>query len=169
MEAHRSEQVAVAAHGTPGRTARRPTLPGPGPLPDLRGAGGGHRPGGGAVTYFPAIPQAPTLISLAILKFFLIASIYMHLRYDSRVFSAFFMIGLILATGMLVSFLASSRAHPRLPVSATAPTPAPTTGAPWPRRPALARSHQGERQRDCPWRRARSGCAGPSSRTSCWG
>ena len=68
-----------------------------------------------AVTYFPAIPQAPTLISLAILKFFLIASIYMHLRYDSRVFSAFFMIGLILATGMLVSFLASSRPTPGCP------------------------------------------------------
>ena len=32
MEAHRSEQVAVAARtGRPGRTARRPTLPGPGP------------------------------------------------------------------------------------------------------------------------------------------
>jgi uncharacterized membrane protein len=82
------------------------------------------------VTYFPAIPQAPALILLAVLKFFLIASIYMHLRYDSRVFSAFFMIGLILATGMLVSFLALFTAHPRLPVSATAPTPAATTGTP---------------------------------------
>ena len=128
MEAHRSEQVAVAAHGAP------------------RGAGAEAHPSRArtyflifvvlvvvtalevAVTYFPAIPQAPTLIPLAILKFFLIASIYMHLRYDSRVFSAFFMIGLILATGMLVSFLALFTAHPRLPVSATAPTPAATAG-----------------------------------------
>ena len=130
MEAHRSEQVAVGAHGAPGAH------------------GAEAHPSRArtyflifvvlvvvtaaevAVTYFPAIPQAPTLISLAILKFFLIASIYMHLRYDSRVFSAFFMIGLILATGMLVSFLALFTAHPRLPVSATAPTPAPTTGTP---------------------------------------
>jgi cytochrome c oxidase subunit 4 len=80
-----------------------------------------------AVTYFPAIPQAPTLILLAVLKFFLIASIYMHLRYDSRVFSAFFMIGLILATGMLVSFMALFTAHYRLPLSDTAPPPAATT------------------------------------------
>lgn len=125
MEAHRSEQVAVAAHGAPGAEAH--------PsrartyflifvvLVVVTAAEV-------AVTYFPAIPQAPTLILLAILKFFLIASIYMHLRYDSRVFSAFFMIGLILATGMLVSFMALFTAHPRLPVSATAPTPAATTG-----------------------------------------
>jgi cytochrome c oxidase subunit 4 len=130
MEAHRSEQVAVAAqgaHGAPGAEAH--------PsrartyflifvvLVVVTAAEV-------AVTYFPAIPQAPTLILLAALKFFLIASIYMHLRYDSRVFSAFFMVGLFLATGMLISFMALFTAHPRLPVSATAPTPAPTTGTP---------------------------------------
>ena len=100
-----------------------------------------------AVTYFPAIPQAPTLISLAILKFFLIASIYMpalrqpgllrllHDRPDPGHGDAGLVPGLF------------TDAHPRLPVSATAPTPAPAlrravAGG----RDALARSHQGERQ-----------------------
>jgi hypothetical protein len=71
-----------------------------------------------AVTYFPeTIPQAPTLITLAVVKFALIAGFYMHLRYDSRVFSALFMCGLILAAGMLFSFLALFTAHHREPIT----------------------------------------------------
>jgi cytochrome c oxidase subunit IV len=129
MEAHRSEQVAVAAHGAPGAHGSAEAHPSRARtyflifvvLVVVTAAEV-------AVTYFPAIPQAPSLILLATLKFFLIASIYMHLRYDSRAFSAFFLAGLILAAGMLISFMALFTAHPRLPVTATAPTPAPATG-----------------------------------------
>ena len=73
------------------------------------------------VTYFPQIPQAPTLISLAVVKFLLIAAFYMHLKYDSRVFAAFFILGLIIAAGMLFSFLALFTAHYREPYTPSEP------------------------------------------------
>jgi caa(3)-type oxidase subunit IV len=98
-----------------------------------------------AVTYFPAIPQLPALLVLAVFKFLLIAGFYMHLKYDSRVFSAFFIIGLILAVGMLFSFLALFAAHHREPFVPTAPqealsTPvAGATGAGTAATPAAAR------------------------------
>jgi cytochrome c oxidase subunit 4 len=77
-----------------------------------------------AVTYVPGLSHtvlAAILIVLAVLKFFLIASFYMHLRYDSRVFSAFFILGLIIAAGMLFSFLALFTAHYREPYTASQP------------------------------------------------
>ena len=64
---------------------------------------------------------AAILIALAVLKFFLIAAFYMHLKYDSRVFAAFFILGLIIATGMLFSFLALFTAHYREPYTASQP------------------------------------------------
>ena len=73
------------------------------------------------VTYFPQIPQAPTLIALAVVKFLLIAAFYMHLKYDSRVFAAFFILGLIIAAGMLFSFLALFTAHYREPYTPSEP------------------------------------------------
>jgi cytochrome c oxidase subunit 4 len=81
------------------------------------------------VTYFPQIPQAPTLIALAVVKFFLIAAFFMHLKYDSRVFSALFILGLIIAAGMLFSFLALFTAHYREPFTATEPTSSATVTA----------------------------------------
>ncbi len=85
-----------------------------------------------AVTYFPAIPQLPSLLAMALLKFGLIAAFYMHLRFDSRAFSAFFIIGLILATGMLFSFLALFTAHYREPYEPLVEEtlPATTSGTP---------------------------------------
>ncbi len=80
-----------------------------------------------AVTYFPDIPQLPALLILAVFKFLLIAGFYMHLKYDSRVFSAFFIIGLILAMGMLFSFLALFTAHHREPFVPPAPQEALST------------------------------------------
>jgi caa(3)-type oxidase subunit IV len=68
-----------------------------------------------AVTYFPAIPQLPALLSLAAIKFFLIAAFYMHLRFDSRLFSALFIVGLLIAMGMLFSFMGLFTAHYREP------------------------------------------------------
>jgi cytochrome c oxidase subunit 4 len=62
----------------------------------------------------------PTLLVLAILKFATIAAFYMHLRYDSRAFSALFIVGLLLAVGMLFTLQALFTAHHRLPFDATA-------------------------------------------------
>jgi cytochrome c oxidase subunit IV len=86
-----------------------------------------------AVTYVPGLSHtvlAAILLALAALKFFLIASFYMHLKYDSRVFAAFFILGLIIATGMLFSFLALFTAHYREPYTASQPATliAPGTG-----------------------------------------
>ncbi len=80
-----------------------------------------------AVTYFPAIPQLPALLLMAVFKFLLIAGFYMHLKYDSRVFSAFFIIGLVLGIGMLFSFLGLFTAHSREPFVPTAPPEAVAT------------------------------------------
>src|SRR5215208_5950791 len=48
---------------------------------------------------FSPVPggTVPPLIILALAKFFMIAAFYMHLKQDSRVFSGFFITGLILA------------------------------------------------------------------------
>jgi hypothetical protein len=45
----------------------------------------------------------------------LIAAFYMHLTYDSRLFSALFIVGLLIAMGMLFSFLGLFAAHYREP------------------------------------------------------
>lgn len=72
------------------------------------------------VTYIPGIREAPyilipVLVALAILKFGTIAAFYMHLRFDSRVFSAFFLLGLVIAVGMFFSFVGVFTAHHREP------------------------------------------------------
>ena len=55
------------------------------------------------------------LIVLAAAKFFMIAAFYMHLKQDSRLFTAFFIVGLILALGMWASFMGLFTAHYREP------------------------------------------------------
>ena len=55
------------------------------------------------------------LLVLAGAKFFMIAAFYMHLKQDSRLFTAFFVIGLILALGMWGSFMGLFTAHYREP------------------------------------------------------
>jgi cytochrome c oxidase subunit 4 len=62
----------------------------------------------------------PSLLLLAILKFATIAGYYMHLRFDSRAFSALFLVGLILAAGLLFTLQALFTAHHRLPFDAAA-------------------------------------------------
>ncbi len=68
-----------------------------------------------SITYFPSLPQVPLLLLFALLKGSTIALFYMHLRYDSRLFSGFFLVGLILAASMLLTLMALFLAHPRLP------------------------------------------------------
>ena len=55
------------------------------------------------------------LIVLAAAKFFMIAAFYMHLKQDSRLFTAFFIVGLVLAVGMWGSFMGLFTAHYREP------------------------------------------------------
>jgi hypothetical protein len=44
----------------------------------------------------------------------------MHLRFDSRAFSALFIVGLLLAMGMLFTLMALFTAHDRLPFDVAA-------------------------------------------------
>ena len=60
-------------------------------------------------------PLIVPLLILAALKFGMIAAFYMHLKQDSRVFTAFFILGLILAVGMLFTFMGLFTAHSREP------------------------------------------------------
>jgi cytochrome c oxidase subunit IV len=66
------------------------------------------------------IPIAVPLIALAIAKFLMIAAFYMHLKGDSRVFTAFLAVGLILAIGMWLTFQGLFTAHYREPFDETA-------------------------------------------------
>src|SRR5688500_13088271 len=55
------------------------------------------------------------LLVLAAAKFMMIAAFYMHLKQDSRLFTAFFIVGLILALGMWGTFMGLFTAHSREP------------------------------------------------------
>ena len=68
-----------------------------------------------AVTYFPAIPQLPALLTMAAAKFALIAAFYMHLKFDHRIFTALLAFGLVIAVGMLFTMLGTFAAHYREP------------------------------------------------------
>jgi cytochrome c oxidase subunit 4 len=54
---------------------------------------------------FLQVILVPLLIILAILKFILVAAFYMHLHFDSRVFSALFIFPLGLATLIVLSLM----------------------------------------------------------------
>lgn len=48
----------------------------------------------------------PLLLLLSAAKFSLVAGYYMHLKFDSRLFTGFFVSGLAVAAAVIVSFLA---------------------------------------------------------------
>ncbi len=58
-----------------------------------------------AVTYLP-VPRIPVLVPLAILKAALVALFYMHLKYDRRVFSAIFLMGVLMAVVLMFALIA---------------------------------------------------------------
>jgi cytochrome c oxidase subunit 4 len=49
----------------------------------------------------------PALLIMMAIKFFMIASIFMHLKFDSRIFSMMFYTGLFLAIFVYIVFLAT--------------------------------------------------------------
>jgi cytochrome c oxidase subunit 4 len=58
-----------------------------------------------AAFYIPALASVlvPTLLALSAAKFGLVVMFYMHLRFDSRVFTGVFVVGLILAAFMVTA------------------------------------------------------------------
>jgi cytochrome c oxidase subunit 4 len=49
----------------------------------------------------------PVLIILMVVKFFIVAAYFMHLKFDSKIFTWMFYSGLFLAIGVYVAFLAT--------------------------------------------------------------
>lgn len=60
-----------------------------------------------AVFYIPAMHPVlvPTLLSLSATKFGLVTSFYMHLKFDSRVFSWLFYVPMLIAALVIVALL----------------------------------------------------------------
>lgn len=48
----------------------------------------------------------PIILTLGAAKFAIVAAWYMHLKYDSRIFSAFFVFGLMVATATILALIA---------------------------------------------------------------
>ena len=49
----------------------------------------------------------PVLLILMVVKFFIVASYFMHLKFDSKIFTWMFYTGLFLAVGVYAAFLAT--------------------------------------------------------------
>jgi cytochrome c oxidase subunit 4 len=64
-----------------------------------------------AIVYlqFLAGVLVPTLMVLSVVKFALVAMFFMHLKFDHRLFSTMFVVGVLLATGILIALLALFR------------------------------------------------------------
>ena len=77
-----------------------------------------------AVYYFPPLHPilAPILIVLSAVKFATVVMFYMHLKFDSRLFSAMFLFGLAAAAFTIIMFIALF--HGLVPIGS--PTPAAT-------------------------------------------
>ncbi len=58
-----------------------------------------------AVTYLP-VPRIPVLVPLAIAKAALVVLWYMHLKFDRRVFSVIFLIGVLMGVSLIISMIA---------------------------------------------------------------
>ena len=64
-------------------------------------------------TYFESVLDwgvalVPSLLVMMVVKFYLVATWFMHLRFDSKLFGRMFSTGLVLATGVYVVTLVAS-------------------------------------------------------------
>lgn len=50
--------------------------------------------------------EAPLLIALSALKFVIVIAYYMHLKFDNRLFTYFFVFGLSIGAAVILSFMA---------------------------------------------------------------
>ncbi len=60
-------------------------------------------------TYFVDVGEAlvPILMVLMVIKFFMVAAWFMHLKYDSSLFTKIFVTGLVLASGVYIAALSA--------------------------------------------------------------
>ncbi len=67
-----------------------------------------------AVYYIPALHSVmvPLLLTLSAAKFVLVVMFYMHLKFDSKVFSSVFVAPLLLATTVVISLIILFRVLP---------------------------------------------------------
>lgn len=65
------------------------------------------------VVYIKALADivVPILVILSFIKFVLVVMFYMHLKFDSKVFSGFFAIGFVMAVGLALAVVVISLSH----------------------------------------------------------
>jgi cytochrome c oxidase subunit 4 len=71
-----------------------------------------------AVFYIPAMEPVlvPTLLLLSTAKFLLVVLFFMHLKFDSRVFSGVFLAGMVLAVFMTTALVILHKVLPQYPI-----------------------------------------------------
>ncbi len=57
------------------------------------------------VTYIENLPRIPILLPMAFVKAALVATFYMHLKYDKRVFALIFVVGVLGAIAYSLAFI----------------------------------------------------------------
>jgi cytochrome c oxidase subunit 4 len=71
-----------------------------------------------AIFYIPFLSGVlvPTLLALSAAKFLLVVLFFMHLKFDSKVFSGVFLAGMVLAVFMTTALIVLYKVLPKYPV-----------------------------------------------------
>jgi cytochrome c oxidase subunit 4 len=71
-----------------------------------------------AIFYIPALEGVlvPLLLALSAAKFVLVVMFFMHLKFDSKIFSGVFLAGLVLAAFMTVALIVLYKVLPEFPI-----------------------------------------------------